>query len=86
MVEYNRSQRAAITDALRQRVSLIQGPPGTGKTKVLAAIVANMHLRKPHEKILVLATRNETADLVAGALYSIEALKDKVCRLNSKSS
>ena len=42
MDNYNPSQRTAITEAVRSRLTLIQGPPGTGKTRVLAGIVANM--------------------------------------------
>ena len=43
MEQFNGSQKKAIKNACLKRVSLIQGPPGTGKTKVLAAIVANLH-------------------------------------------
>ena len=65
MPEFNKSQRNAIIDACKQRVTLIQGPPGTGKTRVLAAIVANMMLQNPNEQTLVVTTMNLTADLVA---------------------
>jgi DNA replication protein DnaC len=44
MPVYNQSQKNAIVNACRQRITLVQGPPGTGKTKVLAAIVANLWL------------------------------------------
>ena len=65
MPEFNKSQRNAIIDACKQRLTLIQGPPGTGKTRVLAAIVANMILQNPLEQVLVATTMNFTADLVA---------------------
>ena len=61
----------------------MQGPPGTGKTKVLAGIVANMCLQHPGEQILVATSMNFTADLVADALYGLEVIKDKVCRVYS---
>ena len=42
-----------------------------------------MHLQHPKDKILVATSMNFTADLVAEALYGIETLKDKICRVFS---
>lgn len=83
MGEYNASQQTAISSACRQRITLIQGPPGTGKTKVLAGIVANMFMLNPREQILVATSMNLTADLVARALYNVEVIKEKICRVYS---
>ena len=80
MVDFNPSQRHAIGEALRSRLTLIQGPPGTGKTKVLAGIVANMIKQDPDEKILVCTTMNYTADLLAEEIYKIDDIKNSVLR------
>ena len=85
MPTYNESQKEAIRSACLSRVTLIQGPPGTGKTKVLAGVIANMHLQRPNEPILVATSMNFTADLVADALYQLDAIKDKMCRVYSAS-
>lgn len=44
-----------------------------------------MYLQNPKEQILVATSMNLTADLVAEALYEIEAIKDMICRVNSTS-
>ena len=74
MPEFNKSQRNAVIDGCSQRMTLIQGPPGTGKTRVLAAVIANMILQKPTEQILVVASMNFTADLVAQELYKLKMM------------
>ena len=80
MEDFNESQKVAITEATRSRLTLIQGPPGTGKTKVIAGIVANMLKYQPSERILVCTTMNYTADLLAETIYKIDAIKDSVIR------
>ena len=81
MKPYNESQKTAIENACRGRITLIQGPPGTGKTQVLAAIAANMCISHPNDKILVITSMNMTADLVAEAIYGIKEMREKVCRV-----
>lgn len=64
-------------------MTLVQGPPGTGKTKVLAGVVANMIMQHPNDQILVATSMNFTADLVAEALYNLDVIRNKVCRVYS---
>ena len=42
-----------------------------------------MHRQNPDKKILVATSMNLTADLVAEALYKIEEMKNKICRIYS---
>ena len=88
MQDYNVSQKKAIENACLQRVTLIQGPPGTGKTKALAGIISNMHMQNPRDQILVIASMNFTADLVADALYNIKMIYDdnSACRVQSNNA
>ena len=50
---------------------------------MLAAIVANMLLQQPGEKILVATSMNFTADLVAEELYKLKILQAFVVRTYS---
>eukprot|EP01061_Rhynchopus_euleeides_P038471 TRINITY_DN65_c1_g1_i2.p1 TRINITY_DN65_c1_g1~~TRINITY_DN65_c1_g1_i2.p1 ORF type:complete len:1815 (+),score=482.44 TRINITY_DN65_c1_g1_i2:105-5549(+) len=73
-VSLNDAQRAAVSAAVSNSVTLIQGPPGTGKTQVLSEIVN--HLVKstsPAEgKVLVIAQTNIAVD------NAVRRLKDMV--------
>ena len=51
---------------------------------MLAAIVANMLLQNPFEKILVATSMNFTADLVAEELYKLKILQAFVVRTYSQ--
>jgi Protein of unknown function (DUF2726). len=53
----NLSQRAAIKNANKNRMSLIQGPPGTGKTQSILNILANAIVR--NETVAVVSGNNE---------------------------
>ena len=44
-----------------------------------------MYLQHPEEQILVATSMNFTADLVAEALFNLQVIKDKVCRVYSTS-
>ena len=83
MEEFNKTQIAAITEAVRSPLCLIQGPPGTGKTRVLAGIVAQMFKQDPKKKILVITSMNNAADLLAQELYKIKMIKEAIVRTYS---
>ncbi|CAM9548526.1 unnamed protein product, partial [Hapterophycus canaliculatus] len=59
--EFDISQRVAVSQGLRQRVSLVQGPPGTGKT-FLGVLLAQIILSSTDEKILCVCYTNHALD------------------------
>ncbi|CAM9360644.1 unnamed protein product [Ectocarpus sp. 12 AP-2014] len=55
------SQRVAVAQVLRQRVSLVQGPPGTGKT-FLGVLLAQIILASTDQKIVCVCYTNHALD------------------------
>ncbi|CAM9586369.1 unnamed protein product, partial [Ectocarpus sp. 8 AP-2014] len=55
------SQRVAVAQVLRQRVSLVQGPPGTGKT-FLGVLLAQIILASTDRKIVCVCYTNHALD------------------------
>ena len=51
---------------------------------MLAAIVANMLMQNPFEKILIATSMNFTADFVAEELYKLKFLQAFFVRTNSQ--
>lgn len=66
----NLSQRAAVANALHNKVSIIQGPPGTGKTQSILNIIANLMLQ------------NKTVAVVSGNNEAIKNVLEKMQKRN----
>lgn len=58
----NKSQEAAIREALGNRISVIHGPPGTGKTQTILNIVANL-IRQRKTVLIVSGNNSATANV-----------------------
>lgn len=53
---FNGSQKVAVEQALKNRMSIIQGPPGTGKTQTILNLIAN--IVSNGESIAVVSSNN----------------------------
>lgn len=62
----NRSQYAAVRNALENKVSVIQGPPGTGKTQTILNILSNLLLD------------GKTMEVVSNNNSAVENVKEKL--------
>lgn len=58
----NRSQEKAVSDALKNQISIIEGPPGTGKTQTILNIIANLVLRG--KSVAVVSNNNSATENV----------------------
>ena len=52
----NLSQKAAVDNALKNKLSIIEGPPGTGKTQTILNIIANIVMRG--QSVAVVSSNN----------------------------
>ena len=60
---FNLSQKIAIDNAMRSKISIIEGPPGTGKTQTILNIIANAVMRG--ESVAVVSNNNSaTANIL----------------------
>ena len=75
----NSSQRQAVANCVRRRITCIQGPPGTGKTKVASAIMQTGRLLNLNVPVIGACQSNVAAD----SLTLANAAKDgcKVVRI-----
>ncbi|WP_042167076.1 AAA domain-containing protein [Paenibacillus gorillae] len=64
---YNLSQKTALDQALRSKISIIEGPPGTGKTQTILNILAN----------LVVMQQKRVA-VVSGNNAAVQNVRDKL--------
>lgn len=73
--ELDSSQRRAWSSAVTadNPVVLVQGPPGTGKTRVLEAVVRELHARKL--RILVAAPSNAAVDNICRRVADLPILR-----------
>jgi very-short-patch-repair endonuclease len=65
--DYNLSQRKALDQALRSKISLIEGPPGTGKTQTILNILANVAVMQ-EKKVAVVSSNNAAVQNVRDKL------------------
>ena len=54
----NLSQERAVSNALKNQISIIEGPPGTGKTQTILNILANLIV---NDKTVAVVSNNNTA-------------------------
>lgn len=64
----NKSQFAAVANALSNRISIIEGPPGTGKTQTILNIIANLVLNG--KTVQVVSNNNSAIENIAEKLAS----------------
>ena len=75
-VKLNESQKEAISNCFKNKLTLIKGPPGTGKSTVLAILAYHLvKLRKSkNDKILICAPSNRAVDNISFLLQKIKKL------------
>ena len=59
---FNLSQKKAVENAIRSKVSIIEGPPGTGKTQTILNIIANAVMN--NETVAVVSNNNTATENV----------------------
>ena len=59
---FNLSQKEAVENAMRSKISLIEGPPGTGKTQTILNIIANAVMN--NETVAVVSNNNTATENV----------------------
>lgn len=64
---YNLSQKMALDQALRSKISIIEGPPGTGKTQTILNILANLAVMQ-QKKVAVVSGNNAAVQNVRDKL------------------
>lgn len=64
---YNLSQKTALDQALRSKISIIEGPPGTGKTQTILNILANLAVMQ-QKKVAVVSGNNAAVQNVRDKL------------------
>lgn len=69
----NISQKIALDNALKNRVSIIEGPPGTGKTTTILNILANLIYQ--NKKVLVVSKNNSAIENVVEELEKMDIPK-----------
>ena len=69
VVPLDRSQRAAVEEALRRRLTVITGPPGTGKSQVVVTLLASF--AAAGRPVLFASKNNKAVDVVRERLRAI---------------
>lgn len=73
-IKLNESQKKAINNCFKNKLTLIKGPPGTGKSTVLVVLAYHLlRLRKAvNDKILICAPSNRAVDNISFLLQKIK--------------
>lgn len=66
--KFNLSQKEAMENVFKSRISIIQGPPGTGKTQTILNIVANLAIMQ-NKSVAVVSNNNEVVKNVKDKLH-----------------
>ena len=76
-IKLNNSQKEAIKNCFKNKLTLIKGPPGTGKSTVLVILAYHLlKLRKSkNDKILICAPSNRAVDNISFLLQKIKNIK-----------
>ena len=64
---FNLSQKKAMENVFKSKISIIQGPPGTGKTQTILNIIANLAIMQ-----------NKTVAIVSNNNEAVKNVKDKL--------
>jgi superfamily I DNA and/or RNA helicase len=64
---FNMSQKKALENALKSKISIIKGPPGTGKTQTILNIIANIAIMQ-----------SKSVAVISGNNAAIQNIKDKM--------
>ena len=64
---FNLSQKKAMENVFKSKISIIQGPPGTGKTQTILNIIANLAIMQ-----------NKTVAVVSNNNEAVKNVKDKL--------
>lgn len=64
---FNLSQKEAMENVFKSKISIIQGPPGTGKTQTILNIIANLAIMQ-----------NKTVAVVSNNNEAVKNVKDKL--------
>lgn len=64
---FNLSQKRAVENVFKSKISVIQGPPGTGKTQTILNIIANLAIMQ-----------NKTVAVVSNNNEAVKNVKDKL--------
>ena len=75
-IRLNESQKSAINNCFRNKLTLIKGPPGTGKTLVLSVLAYHLiKLKKKNQKIWIGAPSNRAVDNISVYFQKIGGIK-----------
>ena len=81
---FNLSQKKAVENAIKNRLSVIEGPPGTGKTQTILNIISNAVMR--NQTVAVVSSNNSATANVLEKLkkYGVDFIAAPLGNTNNK--